>query len=77
MTGYYVAQVNIARMSAPLDGPIMAEFVARLGEINTLADRIEGFIWRLQKPRTTQLTFGGMKTTASCSICRCGRLSPP
>jgi hypothetical protein len=45
---HHIAQVNIARMHAPLDDPIMAGFVARLVEINVLADRSPGFIWRLQ-----------------------------
>ena len=43
-----LAQVNIARMLAPLETDIMADFVANLDPINTLADRSEGFIWRLQ-----------------------------
>lgn len=47
-TKYHLAQVNIARMLAPLDDPLMAEFVARLDEINALADRSPGFVWRLQ-----------------------------
>ncbi len=33
---YRIAQVNIARMKAPLDDPIMAGFVQRLDEINAL-----------------------------------------
>ena len=45
---YHIAQVHIARMHAPLDDPIMAGFVARLAEINALADRSPGFVWRLQ-----------------------------
>jgi heme-degrading monooxygenase HmoA len=45
---YHIAQVNIARMLAPLDDPIMAEFVASLSEINALADRSPGFVWRFQ-----------------------------
>jgi heme-degrading monooxygenase HmoA len=44
----HLAQVNIARMKAPLDSPTMAGFVARLDEINALADRSPGFVWRLQ-----------------------------
>ena len=48
MTGLHIAQVNIARMRAPLEDPVMAGFVARLNEINALADRSEGFVWRLQ-----------------------------
>lgn len=45
---YHLAQVNIARMLAPLDDPIMAEFVANLDRVNALADRSPGFIWRFQ-----------------------------
>ena len=44
---YHLAQVNIARMLAPLDSPEMAGFVAMLDEINALADASPGFIWRL------------------------------
>jgi heme-degrading monooxygenase HmoA len=47
-TKYHLAQVNIGRMLAPLDDPLIAEFVARLDEINALADRSSGFVWRLQ-----------------------------
>ena len=39
---------NIARMLAPLDDSMMAEFVASLGEINALADRSPEFVWRFQ-----------------------------
>ncbi len=48
MPDYQLAQVNIARMLAPLDDPIMAEFVNRLDEINAVADDAPGFVWRLQ-----------------------------
>lgn len=43
-----MAQVNIGRVKAPLDDPIMSGFVNRLDEINALADRSPGFVWRLQ-----------------------------
>ena len=45
---YQLAEVNIARMLAPLDSPLMAEFVAQLDTINALADASPGFVWRLQ-----------------------------
>jgi heme-degrading monooxygenase HmoA len=45
---YHLAQVNIARMLAPLDDPLMAGFVAQLDTVNALADSSPGFIWRLQ-----------------------------
>jgi len=48
MPEYRIAQVNIGRIKGPLDGPVMAGFVARLDEINALADRSPGFVWRLQ-----------------------------
>jgi hypothetical protein len=48
MANYNIAQVNIGRIRAELDDPIMAGFVNRLAEINALADSIPGFVWRLQ-----------------------------
>ena len=48
MPQHHIAQVNIARMKAPLDDPLMARFAARISEINALADSSPGFIWRLQ-----------------------------
>lgn len=45
---YHIAQINIARAKAPLDDPSMAGFVARLDEINRLADDSPGFVWRLR-----------------------------
>jgi Domain of unknown function (DUF3291) len=48
MTQYQIAQVNIARMKVQLGDPLMAGFVARLDEINALADKSPGFVWRLQ-----------------------------
>jgi hypothetical protein len=44
----HLAQVNIALMKGPFDGPVMAGFVERLDEINALADGSPGFVWRLQ-----------------------------
>ena len=44
----HIAQINIARMHAPLDDPLMADFVAQLDSINALAERSPGFVWRLQ-----------------------------
>ena len=48
MPAYHLAQINIARMLAPIDDPIMAEFVAQLAPVNALADKSPGFVWRLQ-----------------------------
>ncbi len=43
-----LAQLNIARMRAPLGDPLMERFEAWLEPINALADKSPGFIWRLQ-----------------------------
>lgn len=48
MASYQLAQLNIARMKFPIDDPRMAEFVAQLEDVNALADRAPGFVWRLQ-----------------------------
>ncbi len=45
---FHIAQVNIARMRPPLDDPLLAGFVARLQDVNALADSSPGFVWRLQ-----------------------------
>ena len=46
--GFWLAQLNVARMKAPLDSPQLAGFVALLSPINALADAAPGFVWRLQ-----------------------------
>jgi hypothetical protein len=45
---FHIAQVNIARALAPLDSERLQSFVARLDEINALADGSAGFVWRLK-----------------------------
>jgi hypothetical protein len=45
---YHLAQINIARLRAPLTDPRLSDFVAQLDEVNAVADRSAGFIWRLQ-----------------------------
>ena len=45
---FHLAQLNIARMLAPLDSPIMADFVANMDPINRLAENSNGFVWRLK-----------------------------
>jgi hypothetical protein len=45
---YQLAQLNIARLAAPLDSAQLADFVAGLDPINALADGAPGFVWRFQ-----------------------------
>jgi hypothetical protein len=47
---WHLAQVNIAKLTAPLEAPEMAGFFTRIDEINALADGSAGFVWRLQTP---------------------------
>jgi hypothetical protein len=44
--GYELAQVNVARMRAPLDSPQMAGFVAAIDPVLRLAEQSAGFVWR-------------------------------
>ena len=48
MSHYQLAQLNIAKMKFAIDHPQMSDFVARLDDINALADAAPGFVWRLQ-----------------------------
>jgi len=48
MAAHHLAQVNVATLRAPLDGPELAGFVAQLEPLNALADQSPGFVWRLQ-----------------------------
>ncbi|NGM16268.1 DUF3291 domain-containing protein [Verrucosispora sp. WMMA2044] len=48
MADHHLAQLNIARLRAPIDSPELADFVAQLPEINGLAERSPGYVWRLQ-----------------------------
>ena len=48
MAQYELAQMNVARLRAPLDSPELADFVGALERINAIADGAPGFVWRLQ-----------------------------
>lgn len=48
MPNHHLAQLNIARLLAPLNSPQLTDFVANLDRINALADDAPGFVWRLQ-----------------------------
>lgn len=48
MADYELAQVNIARLMAPLDDPRLKDFVGGLDPVNAAADAAPGFVWRLK-----------------------------
>ena len=56
MSVCHLAQVNVARLLAPLDSPQLAGFVSRLDEINAVADRAPGFVWRLKDDLSNNAT---------------------
>jgi hypothetical protein len=73
MPSYQIAQVNIGRIRAELDDPIMAGFVNRLEEINALADASPGFVWRLQTNEGNATYFrpyGDERTLLNMSVWR-------
>jgi heme-degrading monooxygenase HmoA len=45
---FHLAQFNIARALAPLDDPLLADFVAQIDAMNAAAETSPGFIWRLK-----------------------------
>jgi len=45
---FHLAQLNVGAILAPLDSPVMADFVNNLDKINALAEASPGFIWRLK-----------------------------
>jgi len=47
-TDHDLAEINIARLRAPLDDPLVQDFVDGLDQINGLADDSPGFRWRLK-----------------------------
>jgi hypothetical protein len=48
MADQELAQLNIARILAPLESDAMRGFVDNLDRINALAESSAGFVWRLQ-----------------------------
>ena len=45
---YHLAQLNIGKVRAAPEDPLMDGFMSRLDEINAIADDSPGFVWRLQ-----------------------------
>ena len=48
MTGWHLAQLNLARIRYEIDDPRMAGFVDNLDRINRLGEESQGFVWRYQ-----------------------------
>ncbi|MDB5475688.1 MAG: hypothetical protein JWP49_1199 [Phenylobacterium sp.] len=46
MSGFHLAQFNVARLAAPYEDPRLADFRGALDRINALAEAAPGFVWR-------------------------------
>jgi hypothetical protein len=44
----HIAQLNVGRFRYSTDDPRMAEFMSNLDRVNAIAERSEGFVWRLK-----------------------------
>ncbi len=47
MTALQLAEVNVGRLLAPIDHPMIADFRTNLDRVNAIADATPGFVWRL------------------------------
>ena len=45
---FHIAQLNVGKTHHPVEHPRMIGFTSRLAEINALAERTPGYVWRLQ-----------------------------
>lgn len=45
---FQLAQVNVGRLKAPIDHPMIKDFADNLDRINALAEGSPGFVWRLK-----------------------------
>jgi hypothetical protein len=44
----HLAQLNVGRLRAPLDDPMIEDFRTNLDPVNALAEASPGYVWRLQ-----------------------------
>src|SRR5690242_9753244 len=57
MSGQHLAQLNIGRLRYEIGDPRMADFKDNLARVNAIADRAEGFVWRLQDDSGNATSF--------------------
>ena len=46
--GHDLAELNIGRLKAPTDDPLVAEFMENLDRVNGLGKRMPGFVWMME-----------------------------
>ena len=52
----HLAQLNVGRLRAPMDDPLIDDFRTNLDPVNALAEASPGFVWRLQDEATGDAT---------------------
>ncbi len=53
----HLAQLNIGRFRYPTDDPRLADFMTNLDLVNALAERSQGFVWRLKDESNNATAF--------------------
>jgi len=62
---YVLAQVNVGRLLAPMDSPLIADFAAALDPVNAVADAAPGFVWRMQTEDGNATAVRGFEADAA------------
>lgn len=52
-----LAHINIGKLKAPIDDPMIADFANNLDKINAIAEAAPGFIWRLKDEGNNATSF--------------------
>lgn len=60
---HQLAEVNVARLREPLESPSMTGLLRALDDVNWLAERSPGFVWRLRPADGDRLVFGRLGAT--------------
>jgi hypothetical protein len=64
-----LAQLNLAKMTMPVDHPDMSDFVNNLDQINALADQSTGFVWRYdEEDPTASIEIFGANMLVNMSV---------
>jgi hypothetical protein len=67
----FLAQVNVAKLRAPLDDPTMSGLRKGLGDVFWLADQSAGFVWRHPPPDDHPLIYrqlDGLEVVVTLSV---------
>lgn len=68
MSNYQLAQINVAQLLEPMDSPLLADFVADIDRINTIAENSDGFVWRLKDSCNSENPFNDSMMIVNISV---------